>query len=100
MHMLFFLVVLPVKSEYLEVKASDRDRKVLSDRRYAFIWCIHVAVLACSAHWSMAYSRCGGGVASAHSQAPAQPLAHSLFPVLRDGGENRKNESEKAHGSR
>ena len=55
--------------------------------------------LALSAHWSTAYSACGGGVASACSQAPAQPLAHPAS-VLRDRGENRKNESEKARGSR
>lgn len=51
--------------------------------------------LVLSAHRSTVDSGGGGGVASAHSQAQQGHLL-SPYPVLWDGGENRKNE--KAHG--
>lgn len=87
MHMLLFLVVLPVKAEYQEVKASERYRKALSDCCYAFsFWCVHVPApgpaLGVVVGWP-----------STRTAACSPP--YSLW----DRGENRKNESEKAHGS-
>lgn len=93
---MLLLVVLPAKFEYLEVKASNTHLRVLSDAVMPHPSGASMSqFLVLSAHWSTADSGGGGGVASAHSQAQHGHLL-SPYPVLWDGGENRKNE--KAHG--
>lgn len=98
MHMLLFLVVLPVKSEYLIVKGRGRYRKGLSDGCYAFsFWCFRIAAPGPQCPLEHGCCGCGAVVALARSPAPAWPLAHPPS-VLRGRGENRKSKSEKACG--
>lgn len=96
--MLLFLVVLPVKSEYLMVKGRGRYQKGLSDGCYAFsFWCFHIAAPGPQCPLEHGCCGCGAVVALAHSPAPAWPLAHPPS-VLWGRGENRKSKSEKACG--